>query len=251
MSLFRKSRRQLAPVSKIIKLCPLASLTKLSGNSYFALDAVRKSNNRQDALTLQKLFSPTEASIQDVYLPGGSTPSEAFNTSALFGTTEPSNYFTFFSVLEHPFSRGSVHITSSNPLDYPAIDPNYLSHPLDTYVVGQGLLHIQQVAQTAPLSTHLKDGGTVYQPGFYKLDQSNVEDFVKKGFASEYHPMGTCSMLPRHEGGVVDEKLKVYGTENVRVVDASIFPLAVRGNLQTLVYAVAERAAEFVKMDTK
>lgn len=91
----------------------------------------------------------------------------------------------------------------------------------------------------------------MYQPGFYKLDEKNVEDFVRRKFASEYHPIGTCSMLPRHRGGVVDERLKVYGTENVRVVDASIFPLQVRGNLQTLVYAVAERAAEFIKGDAE
>ncbi|KAI4158222.1 MAG: hypothetical protein LQ342_007669 [Letrouitia transgressa] len=210
-----------------------------------------KAGSLQDKLTIAKLLSPTEASIQEVFLPGGSTPSLASNTSVLFSTTYPNNYFTLFAVLEHPFSRGSVHITSSSPLAYPAVDPNYLSHPLDAYIVGQGLLHLQQVARTPPLSTHLKNGGTVYQPGFYKLDEKNVEDFVRRKFASEYHPIGTCSMLPRHRGGVVDERLKVYGTENVRVVDASIFPLQVRGNLQTLVYAVAERAAEFIKGDAE
>ena len=115
--------------------------------------------------------------------------------------------------------------------------------------MGQGLLHIQKVAKTSPLSDHFKNGGTVYQPDYYKLDEKNVEEFVRDSFSSEYHPMSTCSMLLEHEGGVVDERLKVYGTANLRVVDASIFPLAVRGNLQTLVYAVAERAADFVKQD--
>ena len=210
-----------------------------------------KKAQTQDTLTFQKLLSPSEASLQHVYLPGGSTPSLASNTSAIFSTTAPNNYFTFFSVLQHPFSRGSVHITSSDPLVYPSINPNYLAHPLDTYVVGQGLLHIQKIAQTTPLSQHLKGGGTVYQPGFYKLDEENVEAFVRNNAASEYHPMGTCSMLPRKDRGVVDEKLRVYGTRGLRVVDASVFPLAVRGNLQSLVYAVAERAAEFIKEDEK
>ena len=116
-------------------------------------------------------------------------------------------------------------------------------------VVGQALLLCQKIATTPPLSSHFKDGGRVYQPGFERLDESNVEGFVKGNFGIEYHPMSSCSMLPEREGGVVDERLRVYGTENVRVVDASIFPLAVRGNLQTLVYAVAERAADFVKED--
>ena len=116
---------------------------------------------------------------------------------------------------------------------------------------GQALLHVQEVARTPPLSTHLRSGGTVYQPGFYELDEDNVEAFAKGHFSSEYHPMGTCAMLPRDEGGVVNEKFKVFGTQNVRVVDSSIFPIEPRGNLASLVYAVAERAADFVKEDLK
>jgi choline dehydrogenase-like flavoprotein len=54
-------------------------------------------------------------------------------------------------------------------------------------------------------------------------------------------------MLPREQGEVVDPKLRVYGTKNVRVVDASIFPLILRGNPQALVYAVAEKAADMIK----
>lgn len=154
-------------------------------------------------------------------------------------------------MLEHPFSRGTVHITSSDPLTYPAIDPNYLAHPLDAYVVGQGVLLVQQVARMNPFAKVLKNSGTVFQPGYSKLDGENVVDFVKTSFGSEYHPMSSCSMLPRDQGGVVDPRLKVYGTSNVSVVDASIFPLAVRGNLQSLVYAVAERASDFIKADAK
>jgi choline dehydrogenase-like flavoprotein len=54
-------------------------------------------------------------------------------------------------------------------------------------------------------------------------------------------------MLPRAEGGVVDSDLRVYGTKNLRVVDASIFPLHVQGNIMSLVYAVAERGADLIK----
>ena len=59
--------------------------------------------------------------------------------------------------------------------------------------------------------------------------------------------MGTCAMGLRDQGGVVDEKMLVHGTSNLRVVDASVFPMQVRGNLASLVYAVAERAADFIK----
>lgn len=54
-------------------------------------------------------------------------------------------------------------------------------------------------------------------------------------------------MLPREKGGVVDSDLIVYGTENLRVVDASIFPLIPRGNIMSSVYAVAEKAADIIR----
>ena len=142
-----------------------------------------------------------------------------------------------------------MHIVSSDPSIYPAIDPKYFSHPLDLFVISQAVLHIQQVARTAPLSSHLKDGGHVFQPGCYEVNEGNVEAFVKNSFSSEYHPIGTCAMGPREQGGVVDERMLVYGTSNLRVVDASVFPMQVRGNLISLVYAVAEMAADFIKAD--
>lgn len=63
--------------------------------------------------------------------------------------------------------------------------------------------------------------------------------------------MGTCAMGPRDQGSVVDERLVVHGTSNSRVVDTNVFPLQVRGNLASLVYAVAERAADFIKVDAR
>lgn len=54
-------------------------------------------------------------------------------------------------------------------------------------------------------------------------------------------------MLPEEVGGVVDTSLKVYGTSNVRVVDASVIPFQVCGHLQSTIYAVAERAADIIK----
>lgn len=61
--------------------------------------------------------------------------------------------------------------------------------------------------------------------------------------------MGTCSMLPREDGGVVDAKLRVYGCKGLRVVDASVIPLIGRGNIASVVYALAERAADLIKDD--
>ena len=78
-----------------------------------------------------------------------------------------------------------------------------------------------------------------------------VGEWIKKNLQSEYHPARTCAMLPRDKGGVLDAKFKVYGVDRLRVVDASVFPMLPRGNLQTLVYAIAERAADWIKDDAE
>jgi choline dehydrogenase-like flavoprotein len=54
-------------------------------------------------------------------------------------------------------------------------------------------------------------------------------------------------MMPRELGGVVDSSLKVYGTSNVRVVDASVMPFQVSGHLTSTIYAIAEKASDMIK----
>ncbi|KAF7932982.1 uncharacterized protein EAE97_008749 [Botrytis byssoidea] len=78
-------------------------------------------------------------------------------------------------------------------------------------------------------------------------DFDEVKRYVKKTGLSNWHPVGTCAMLPENKGGVVDNNLIVYGISNLRVVDASIMPIVPRSNTQAVVYAVAERAADIIK----
>ncbi|KAL9007120.1 MAG: hypothetical protein Q9188_000155 [Gyalolechia gomerana] len=128
---------------------------------------------------------------------GGLVAESVSNASAIFHPdpeTYPGNYFSLLACLEHPFSRGSVHITSSDPTVYPAIDPSYLSHPLGIDVISQALLHMQQAARTPPLSKHLENGERAYQEGFNELTDEKIEAFVRTSFSSEYHRVGTCTM---------------------------------------------------------
>lgn len=64
--------------------------------------------------------------------------------------------------------------------------------------------------------------------------------------ATNYHPCRTCSMMKEETGGVVDKKLRIYGTNNGRIVDVSILPIIPRGNILTAVYDWAEKAAEII-----
>ncbi|KAK1513429.1 GMC oxidoreductase [Colletotrichum costaricense] len=201
----------------------------------------------QYAITFRDLKS--EAIAQELTIEGGISPQYSADTTKLFSAGSPGNFLSILGVLEHPFSRGSIHIQSADPVVHPIIDPRYLSHPLDTQLLKSIALHLQTIARTQPLSDLLQGDGTVFQPGYHELTIDNVEEWIRSSMQSEYHPCGTCAMLPRSKGGVVDERFRVYGVKGLRVVDASIFPLIPRANIQSLVYAVAERAADFIKED--
>lgn len=120
---------------------------------------------------------------------------------------------------------------------------NYYTHPLDLEVHARHLLALQnKLARTPALRVLLREGGARRPAEELTIDSAKT--FLKKTATTNYHPCGTCAMLPKAMGGVVDSKLRVYGTRNVMVVDASVFPIVPRGNIITSVYAVAEKAAE-------
>lgn len=161
-------------------------------------------------------------------------------------TTE-GNYVTLLAALNHPFSRGSVHIASSDVKDKPIIDPKYLSHPLDNEILARHVQYMETIIRTEPLASLLKKDGRRI-PADMRVE--TLEEARKMGprtIISNFHPTGTCAMMPRDLGGVVDERLIVHGTANLRVVDASIMPLEPRGNIQSSVYAIAERASDLIK----
>ncbi|KAH6648213.1 GMC oxidoreductase-domain-containing protein [Truncatella angustata] len=68
-----------------------------------------------------------------------------------------------------------------------------------------------------------------------------LENLVKSMVNTSFHPCGTAAMLPREYGGVVDVDLKLYGVRNLRVIDSSIIPLIANADLQSIVYALAEK----------
>lgn len=181
----------------------------------------------QVELTCLKTLDPKESSAQQPLVLVGLTPGEA-NVTKLFSTESPGSYLTLAAILEHPFSRGSVHIQSSDPTVYPIIDPNYLGAEVDLEIFADIILHLQAVARAEPLASLLKGKSHIYQPGY------NVRAHVKKAMSTEFHPCGTCALNPRGSGGVIDERLRVYGTERLRLVDARIFPLQVRASRKSL-----------------
>ncbi|KAK1143575.1 hypothetical protein N8T08_006185 [Aspergillus melleus] len=156
----------------------------------------------------------------------------------------------FWSLL--PFARGNVHIGSKNPQQKPIINPNYFMFDWDVQAHVGVAKFIRNALQTAPLSGLVDEEST---PGFDVVSKdASVEEWKEWAFdgnyRSNFHPVGTAAMMPRKSGGVVNNKLTVYGTSNVRVVDASVLPFQVCGHLVSTLYAVAERAADLIKKDS-
>ncbi|KAG8789041.1 hypothetical protein FRC16_001273 [Serendipita sp. 398] len=160
--------------------------------------------------------------------------------------TRPANetsYITVAAVLQHPFSRGSVHINSSDPLVLPAVDPKYLTSPFDTAALVQGVQFVNRLLATEPLASLIT---TRIDPATNFTTAAHFEGYVRASLQSIKHPVGTCAMAPKELGGVVDSSLKVWGTANVRVVDASIMPHHVAAHTQSTVYAIGDKAAAII-----
>ncbi|MCJ1403253.1 hypothetical protein MMC11_006476 [Xylographa trunciseda] len=167
----------------------------------------------------------------------------------IFTISDPLNYISFFVGSSYPFSRGTVHITSASVHDLPAVDPQYFSHPLDLEILGRHMHWVPTIAGTPPLATFLKPNGSRLPKGVDLGTLAAAKEHIRNNVTTYSHPCGTCAMLPKELGGVVDERLRVYGVQGLRVVDASIFPLIPKVNIQSTVYAMAEKAADLIKED--
>ncbi|KAK2000864.1 alcohol oxidase [Colletotrichum falcatum] len=144
------------------------------------------------------------------------------------------------NILMHPLSRGTVTINSSDPFIPPVIDPRYFSHPYDGQVLVESLRFNRRLLDTGPIQAL---GATETLPGAAVQSDEDILAYTKGITSTEYHYSGTCAMLPKALGGVVDPELKVHGVDSLRIVDASIMPLVPSAHTQATVYAIAEKVS--------
>lgn len=202
--------------------------------------AIGNSNHSVDQQKLAFLSSANVPQLEVIFSDGytGSKGYPALGT-ALYGE----NFFSLIAAIMHPLSRGNVHINPSDPTGKPLINPNFMSNAYDVEALKTAIRFVRQIANTSPMSDVWV---SEYEPGTDTQTEKEWEMYVKASAQSIYHPVGTCAMLPLADGGVVDNELIVYGTKNLRVVDASIMPILISAHIQTAVYGIAERAAEII-----
>lgn len=154
------------------------------------------------------------------------------------------HFFTFIAVVMHPLSRGTVHINSSDPTGKPVINPNYVSNPYDLRAITEATKYSRKIALTPGMVETWTDE---YEPGLDAVQTDAAwEQFARNTTLSIWHPIGSCAMLPVENSGVVSPELVVHGTANLRVVDASVIPIQPSAHIQTMIYGIAEIAAEVI-----
>jgi len=167
-------------------------------------------------------------------------------------------YMGLAIALLHPFSRGDVHLSSSDPLAAPTINPNTFDNEVDLDLLVGGIKLARKIVAAGPLCPVVVNE---VAPGTAVRTAEELKSFVRNDATTLFHPVGTASMLPAEDGGVVDAHLKSMaprtfvwlvflcpafewtGCSFIAQADASIIPIELGPHTQASVYGIAEKVA--------
>jgi len=141
-----------------------------------------------------------------------------------------------------PGSKGEVKLHSANPEHSPAVYFNYLSDPKDLRELKEGFKCMKDICDQ-PAFDEFRGKRLDGMPD--KPSDAEIEQWIRQSSGTDYHPCGTCRM-GNDEKAVVDGEMRVHGIEKLRVVDASVMPDIVSGNLNAPTQMIACRAADFI-----
>ena len=163
------------------------------------------------------------------------------------------NYNGSNAVKEHGFqchvgsmrspSRGHVRLKSRDPHAHPAILFNYMSHEQDWQEFRDAIRITREIMNQPALD---KYRGREISPGTECQSDAELDEFVRNHAETAFHPCGTCKM-GYDEMAVVDGEGRVHGLEGVRVVDASIMPQIITGNLNATTIMIGEKMADAIR----
>jgi len=198
-------------------------------------------------------------------LPGGemaflkSSPSEPMPDIQLLFNAAPMTSAPYFPLIKAPYedgfacraavlrpeSRGEVTLQSANPRDHLRIKQNFLLAEKDQKALRAGLRMVREIGAQKPLQSFIaKELG----PGPDNWSDQGLDEWTKINGITVHHPACTCKMGPESDPtAVVDPTLKVIGAQGLRVVDGSVMPDLVGGNINAPVIMIAEKAADLIR----
>ncbi|KVK83678.1 choline dehydrogenase [Burkholderia cepacia] len=182
------------------------------------------------------------------------TPDIQFHFSTLSadsagGSVHPFPGCTYSICQLRPESRGAVRIRTDDARDAPSIQPNYLDTERDRRTTVAGVRFARRVAATEPMAPLMK---REVRPGADAQTDDELLEFCREYGQTIFHPSGTAKMgVASDPLAVVDERLRVYGTRGLRVVDCSIMPTLVSGNTNVPIVMVAEKASDMILDDAR
>ncbi|XP_029013496.1 choline dehydrogenase, mitochondrial [Betta splendens] len=142
-------------------------------------------------------------------------------------------------------SIGWIKLRSANPLDHPLIQPNYLTTDIDVWEFRQCVKLSREIFAQKAFGPFR---GPEVLPGSHVQSDAEIDAFIRQKADTAYHPSCTCKMGSASDPmAVTDSHTRVLGLERLRVVDASIMPSIVSGNLNAPTIMMAEKAADLIK----
>ncbi len=178
----------------------------------------------------------------DIRVQSGLVSAESrFSTSRKTGI-DPFPGFHIGGYFLYPESRGRLHIKSRDANESPAIDANYLSHPLDREMIVAVLRIIRGIAAQPALQRLIV---RETRPGSALASDDELLDYARRTAQTCWHPSGTCRM-GAGDDAVVAPDLRVHGVESLRVIDASVMPFLTSSNTNIPTIMIAEKGADLV-----
>lgn len=226
----------IVPLTKIIQPDALERI-------YSQVHALAELSPEKKALLEQRLRNPDKmASIEYFFKLG----------AGAFGGAD-SRHGLVAQILQQPFAAGSIHVQpKTTAREDPVIEIGYYHGPageIDLELMLQSARFARSIMLAPPFNSVVRQ--PFLPPASAFEDDEQMKQIIMNGTRAALHTIGSCAMGGHAgiRGGVVDERLRVYGVQRLRVVDASIMPLHVSAHIQATVYAIAEKAAHMILED--
>ncbi|KAL2126715.1 hypothetical protein VTI74DRAFT_349 [Chaetomium olivicolor] len=156
------------------------------------------------------------------------------------------DYLTVIVDLLRPLSKtGTVTLNSANPLEQPKINLNFFAEDLDIVAMREGIRWVDDLLMTGEGMKDIIEED--YPWPMPRHSDAAMDKMILERSQTGFHPCGSARMGKDISQGVVDGKLRVFGVEKLRVIDASVIPVIPDCRIQNSVYMIGEKGADMIK----